>query len=258
MKLAIYQGPSLEGDIDAAFATIENTLACVSLGGADMVVFPELFLPCYNQPELHQSLSQTKDSEWEKQLSDLAKKHHCGLTVGWAERENTLIYNSASCFDHTGKKLAHYRKIQLFGPTEKATFQPGDAYSTFELNGLKAAILICYDVEFAHHVSALKDLGVELLLVPTANPIAFTNVPDTLVPARAAENGMTIAYANYSGTENGLEYGGRSVIVGPDAKILAKAGAGQAILIADLSVVSTIDESLISTQQQDSRQVNKC
>ena len=174
-----------------------------------MVVFPELFLPGYNQPELHQSLSQTKDRTWEKRLSDLAKQHCCGLTVGWAEREGDLIYNSASCFDQTGKKVSHYRKIQLFGPTEKATFQPGNAYSTFELNGLKTAILICYDVEFANHVPALKDLGVELLLVPTANPIAFTNVSDTLVPARAAENGMTIAYANYSGTENGLEYGGR-------------------------------------------------
>ena len=97
----------------------------------------------------------------------------------------------------------------------------------------------------------------ELLLVPTANPIAFTNVSDTLVPARAAENGMTIAYANYSGTESGLEYGGRSVIVGPDAQILAKAGAGQTILIADLAIVSRIDESLISTQQQDSRQVSQ-
>ena len=114
-----------------------------------------------------------------------------------------MVRWSVSCFNQAGKKLAHYRKIQLFGPTEKETFQAGGAYSTFELNGLKAAILICYDVEFAHHVCSLRDLGVELLLVPTANPIPFTNVSDTLVPARAAENGATVRTRVVSVYRNG-------------------------------------------------------
>ena len=256
MKLAIYQGPSQEGDIDAALNTIEKTLSCVSSGGADMVVFPELFLPGYNQPDLHKKLAQRKDGLWDDTLSRLALKYHCGITIGWAECEDTNIFNSVSCFDNKGKKLAHYRKIQLFGPTEKETFHAGNSYSTFELNGQKAAVLICYDVEFAHHVYALKELGVDLLLVPTANPLKFNNVPEILVPARAAENGMTIVYANYSGTERGLKYGGGSVIVGPDAQLLAKAGYGETILIADLAAVSEIDKSLFSTQKHDIRRIN--
>jgi predicted amidohydrolase len=256
MKLAIYQGPSLEGDVDAALKVIERTLLCVSLGGAHMVVFPELFLPGYNQADLHKTMAQTKNGLWDEILSGFALKYRCGITIGWAEREGGNIFNSVSCFDDQGEKIGHYRKIQLFGPIEKETFQVGSSYSTFELNGYKAAVLICYDVEFSHHVSALKELNVDLLLVPTANPLKFNNVPDILVPARALENGMTIAYANFSGTERGLKYGGSSVIVGPDGQPLAKAGCGQAILIADLTAVSEIDKSLLSTQKQDIRWVN--
>ena len=50
MKLAIYQGPSTEGDIDSALAVVNANVAASATAGASMVVFPELFLPGYNQP----------------------------------------------------------------------------------------------------------------------------------------------------------------------------------------------------------------
>nr|WP_319948683.1 carbon-nitrogen hydrolase family protein [uncultured Shimia sp.] len=253
MKVAIYQGASPEGDVDLALKTVERSVATASQFGAQMVVFPELFLPGYNQPDLHTTMAQTKSGPWQTALSDIAKTHQCGITIGWAERDGDAVFNSASCFDDTGKKVAHYRKIQLFGRIEKATFAAGDTYQTFMLNGYRAAVLICYDVEFAHHVHALKERGVQLLLVPTANPKAFNNVPDFIVPARAAENDITIAYANYSGNEAGLTYGGLSLIAGPDGAALAKAGLGEVLLIADLDAVGSIDETLLSTQTTDKR-----
>ena len=68
---------------------------------------------------------------WETQLAALAKDHGCGLTIGWAERDGDKIYNSASTFDRTGEKLSHYRKIQLWGSTEKATCEHGSFDSFF-------------------------------------------------------------------------------------------------------------------------------
>ena len=63
---------------------------------------------------------------------------------------------------------------------------------TFELAGIKTGLLICYDVEFPQHVLALDKMGVQLILVTTANPKKFSVVCDTLVPARASENALTI------------------------------------------------------------------
>ena len=251
MKLALYQGPSPQGDVAEALQRVETTLTAAALAGAELVVFPELFLPGYNQMHLHQAVAQPQGGAWEQEFSRLAKTAGCGLCIGWAETADGKTFNAASCHDATGKKLAHYRKQHPYGPNEKSVFEAGDANCVFDLNGTRAALLICYDVEFAHRVRALHELGVELLLVPTANPIAFNVVADTLVPARAFESRMTIAYANLCGKENGLTYGGRSTIVGPDSEILAKAGRGEALLLVDLNVVNEIDPVLLSTQLQE-------
>lgn len=253
MKIALYQGPSPCGDMALAFEKIESMLSSAACAGADMVVFPELFLPGYNQPGFHQSMSQPKDGPWEQDLAKLAIQTQCAITIGWAERDNDAVYNAASCFDKSGAKIAHYRKRQLFGPMEKNSFEFGDAYSIFDFAGSKLALLICYDVEFAPHVEHLRSAGVKLILVPTANPVEYPNVAEVMVRARAMEAGVTIVYANLCGQEQDLTFGGKSLIVGPDGEPLARAGIGETLLITELSVVDEIDPMLISTQSVDYR-----
>ena len=121
--------------------------------------------------------------------------------------------------------MAHYRKIQLYGPREKAIYTPGDAYTVFDLAGIRTALLICYDMEFAPHIAALAAKGVHLILGPTASMQPFSYVVRHAVPALAAHHGLTIAYANYCGTEGDLDYLGGSLIADPygDAS-----GAGRA------------------------------
>lgn len=254
MKLALYQGPACGGATEEAFAVIRRSLAAAAAAGAHMLVMPELFLPGYNRPDLHGALAQTREGPWMRRLAEMAREAGCGLTLGWAEREGAAVYNAASCLDREGRLCGHYRKIQLFGPMEGASFVPGDAHAVFELEGIRTGLLICYDVEFAPHVRALAAQGVRLLLVPTANPEGFEHVSDLLVPARAAEADMTIAYANFCGTEGGLRFGGRSVIAGPDGRPLAAAGRGEVLLVADLAPAAEVAEALRSRQLQDFRE----
>jgi len=253
MKLALHQGPAVGGATEETFGVIGSRLAAAAAAGARMAVFPELFLPGYNRPDLHGALAQPRGGAWCRRLSDLARAAGCGLTIGWAEREGESVYNAASSFSATGEMLAHYRKIQLYGPMENAAFTPGCGYSLFDLDGVKTALLICYDVEFAQHTRALAERGVALILVPTANPAGFEYVSELLVPARAVEMRLTIAYANYCGTEGSLTYGGRSVIAGPDGRTLAAAGTGETFLVTDLSVAPAIPEPLLSRQLEDYR-----
>ncbi len=253
MKLALYQSPPTDGDEAQALDRVARVLTAAAAAGAEMAVFPELYLPGYNRPDLHAAHAQPQGGAWDARLAGLCRDTGCGLTIGWAERADETVYNVAATYDRSGHKRAHHRKLQLFGPMERASFAPGDGLTPFELHGHRAALLICYDVEFAEHVRALSERGVTLLLVPTANPAGFDVVPDTLVPVRAAETAMTIAYANYCGAERGLAFGGKSVIVGPDGQPLAKAGRGECLLIADLSETDRIDRDRLSTQNRDRR-----
>ena len=55
-----------------------------------------------------------------------------------------------------------------------------------------------------------------------------------MIPTRAYENGVFLAYANSAGTERGMDYLGQSVIAAPDGVELARAGPGPELLFSDL------------------------
>lgn len=248
--IALWQGPSPGGSDDAAFAALDTALCAAAAMGAITLVAPEIFLPGYNQPDIP-ARAQPRGGAWHQRLAALARAHGCGIVIGYAERDGDAVFNSAIAINADGREIGHYRKVQLFGPREKSIFAPGDAVSTFDLGGLRAAMLICYDVEFAPLVRALAEAGADLILVPTANPEPNTHVSRIVVPAHAINHSVTIAYANYCGTEGDITYCGASVIVAPDAAILASAGPGPALLIADID--HQPDAALMQTQLHDYR-----
>ena len=249
MRLALWQGTSPASDIDAACAQAEAALAAAAALGADALVLPEVWLPGYNQPDIP-AQALPLDSPPLHRLVAAAKRHATALVVGYAERDGDCLYNSAACFGPDGAVLCNYRKVQLYGPRERALYTPGDTLPTFRLGAETAAILICYDVEFAPHIKSLADRGATLILVPTANMAPFTHVPRATVPAMAACHGVTIAYANYCGTEGDLTYVGLSTIAGPHGEILAQAGETPTLLITD---IPPRDPARLSTQAADFR-----
>lgn len=252
-RLALWQGPSPSGDIEAGFGDLAAALAAAAAMGARMLVAPEVFLPGYNHPDIA-GLAQPRGGDWHRRLAALVRAAGCGLVVGYAERDGARLFNSAIAFDATGAEVAHYRKLQLFGRREASLYAPGKDYCVFDLGGTRAALLICYDIEFASHLRALALDGVRLILCPTANMEPNGHVSRLVVPAHAVNHGLTLAYANYCGAEGDLTYCGGSVIAGADGAVLAAAGPGPALLVAD---VVAPDPRLLQTQVADYRPVTR-
>jgi len=248
-RAALWQAPSPAGDLGAGLRQIETALAAAGAAGADVLVLPEVWLPGYNLADIP-GHALTAGHPAFARLSAAAMDARCGLVIGYAEAAEGAVYNSALCLGTDGRRLANYRKLQLYGPREKAIYRAGDGYVTFDLAGRMAAMLICYDVEFAPHIAALAAKGVEVILAPTANMMPFTHVPRATVPAMAANHGVAIVYANYCGAERDLTYTGGSLIAGPHGEVLAQAGEGPALLIAD---IPPRDPARASTQAIDLR-----
>ncbi len=236
MKLAVLQtaGPA-DPDPKAALDLLEARAAEAAGQGARLLVAPELFLTGYNIGERAWDLAEPADGPSAGRAAAIAAAHGLALLYGFPERTPEGIYNAALFVDSDGRR-ACYRKAHLFGAEEKRLFRPGDARPTLlEVGGLKVAPLICYDVEFPEAVRWAAEAGAQLVAVPTAlmEPMAF--VAETLVPARAYENGVFVAYANRAGREGDLTYVGRSSIAAPDGALLAAAGAEEeALLVAEL------------------------
>jgi len=250
MRIAVVQDPSPAGATERALASLRSSLLAAAAAGARVTLFPELFLPGYNVPD--PGVGARTAAAWDAVFGPLAAEAGCAVAVGLAEREGGCLFNSAMAWDAGGRRLALYRKTQLYGAREKRFFEPGDRLVTFDLDGTRAALLICYDVEFPELLRDLAARGVRLVLCPTANMQPFVHVPAVTVPAQAVIHGVAIAYANHCGTEGDLTYTGGSCLVAADATVLAQAGPGPALLIADLLPA---DPARLSTQGRDFRPV---
>ena len=240
MKVAVYQEKSPSGGVADALERIRHRALAAAAAQAGLLIFPEMFLPGYNIGDAVFSLAEPADGPSAAAAEQIARD--CGVSIlyGYPERSGHRIFNSARLVHPARGAIANYRKTHLYGTEEKRLFSPGDGLVLAKLDGLKVGILICYDVEFPEAVRALALAGAELIAVPTALIQPFDIVSRTLIPARAFENQVYVAYAGMCGREGNLGYCGLSCIVGPDGKDLARADSGPALLIAD------IDPSAIS------------
>jgi predicted amidohydrolase len=234
MKIAVHQAEGVNGDVAKAIDFMRQQAEVAASCGATLVIFPEMFLTGYNIGDAVFGSAEPADGSSATAVEKMARDSGVSILYGYPERSGQRIFNSARLIHPTRGAIANYRKTHLYGAEEKRLFAPGDELAVAELEGLKVGILICYDVEFPETVRALALAGAKVIAVPTALIEPFDIVSRTLVPARAFENQVYVAYAGMCGRERNLGYCGLSCIVGPDGRDLARAGADPALLVADI------------------------
>jgi len=238
MRLALWQTTGFPAAVESNLRALEQTARSAGAASAELLLCPECWLCGYNIGSAVAGLAQTRDGPAACRIAAIAREHGLAIAYGYAERDPTSgrVYNSVQVMGAGGQPLAGYRKTHLFGPDERAAYEPGTQLEPlFTFADFKVGLLVCYDVEYPEAVRSLALLGAELILVPTALPAEYTAIPDFVVPARSVENQLFIAYCNRAGVENGLRFLGRSCLTGPDGKSVAAAGAGETLLIADIS-----------------------
>lgn len=238
LTLALWQTP-FAADPALALQRLDVAAAQARAGGADLLLTPEMSL-CGYAIGAHavRDRAEPVDGPLAQAVAALARRHGIALVVGLAERHphGQAPYNTALAFGPDGALLARYRKVHLFGDMDRAQFSPGDAGSrVWHWRGWRFGLLICFDVEFAQTVRALAQQGVDAVLVPTANMSEYDEVPLQMVPERARDNGVWVAYANACGDEGPLRYGGLSTVAGPDGEVAVRAGRETALQIVRLS-----------------------
>lgn len=234
LNIAVAQSPANLVGPQARLDWLADCLARLDGQEVDLLLLPELFLTGYNIGKKVTDWAEPIDGPSAKKIAGLANHYDIAIHYGFAEREGERIYNAAACVDRNGKLLANHRKLLLPPGFEGDHFCPGETYTYFEINGVKAATLICYDAEFPEAFRAVASDGAELVLVPTALGAQWGVVANTVIPARAFENGVYVCYANSCGTEDGMVFFGGSCVIAPDGKELARAGAGEGILHATI------------------------
>jgi predicted amidohydrolase len=239
MRTALLQSSGRPGSIAENLKVLDAAAARAAAAGAGLLAAPEMFLTGYAIGDDIARLAEPADGESADAVAEIAGRYGIAVAYGYPERDGATVYNSAQLVSADGDRLANYRKTHLFGCFERDHFTPGEQpVVQARLNGLTVGLMICYDVEFPENVRAHALAGTDLLVVPTAQMHPFQFVAESMIPVRAFENQMYVAYVNRVGREGEFEFVGLSTLAGPDGVARARAGRAEELVLADTDPVA--------------------
>jgi len=237
-------GDDPAANLKAALAGIDEAAA----GGARLVVLPEVWT--YLGPDAGQAAAaEPVPGPLTERLAAKARQHGIYLHAGSILERVTgepRLFNTSVVFDPAGEAIAVYRKIHLFDVDldadtsyrESDTIAPGDEIVTFDLDGTRVGLAICYDLRFPELFRILALEGAELIVLPAA--FTMTTGKDhweTLIRARAIENGVFMVAVGQVGQHPpGLWCYGRSMVVDPWGLVIAQAPDRVGVTTAELDL----------------------
>jgi predicted amidohydrolase len=192
---------------------------------ADLVVFPELFLSGYTTSKPEELALDLEGSEVGA-ITRLARENSTAVIFGAPERASVGVANSAICVDRYGNIVGSYRKTHLFG-YERDAYVAGNELLIVDLDGVRAGIMICFDVEFPEVARALVKAGANLLVTISANMDPFGRDHDVFATARSLENSVPHLYVNQVGRGEAFTFAGGTMIVSADGDRPVEASAAE-------------------------------
>jgi rfaE bifunctional protein nucleotidyltransferase chain/domain len=221
------------GDIAANLQCLEELLAGQSFPENTLVVLPELWATGFDYFRIASLAGQTPQVL--SRLQELAARHGIWFAGSLAEQQEQGAPCNTLFLSGSGGVIGSYQKQHLFTPWQEGQYlQSGEEPLPIETPVGPMGALVCYDLRFPEISRQQVFAGSRLLVVSAQWPMARLDHWQLLVQARAVENQVFVVACNGCGICGGNELAGNSMIVGPDGKVLARAGKGTTVLGAEL------------------------
>jgi nitrilase len=190
VKVAVVQATPVLFNLEATIEKIEQLLLEAAQNGAELVLFPEAFIPAYprglgfgtvvgSRSEEGRALwlkywsnSLDVESEQMQSIQKAVQKAGVYMSLGITEREENsgTLYCSLLYFAPDGTLLGKHRKLKPTG-TERLIWGEGDGstLNVYDTKIGKIGGLICWENYMPLARLALYEQGVEIYLAPTAD-----------------------------------------------------------------------------------------
>lgn len=232
-------------DAEPVAVRVERVAALVAeQRGADLVVLPELWAHGGFASRHWADRAEPLEGPTVTALADAARTTGAAVHAGSiVERAGGDLFNTSALLGADGSVVATYRKIHRFGfdAGEPLIMSAGADVVVAPLpgHGATLGLATCYDLRFPELFRRLLDAGADMFVVPAAWPAARVDHWTLLGRARAVENQCAAVLCNTAGTHARTPMGGRSQVVAADGRVLAEAGDGEEVLVAELDPAET-------------------
>jgi len=223
---SVQANPTL-GAIEANEAMARTLITQARALGADLAVFPEMFLLGYPPEDL--ALKPAAVAACKAAVERLAAETAEGPAVlmgalwpgsGRLPRNAVALLAGGKVADVTFKvDLPNYGVFD-----ERRVFEPGPAPKVFDISGIKIGVPVCEDIWTPAVCGALKSMGAEIIVSPNGSPFRDTADDEryAVSVARAKETGLPLVYVNQVGGQDELVFDGGSFILDAAGEVVQR------------------------------------
>ncbi len=179
-------------------------------------------LVCFGELATSGCLYERRRVEDLKALLQLLAESDAPVMIGFPHETSAGLFNAYLYYCQGEHQI--YHKINLFEPfNEDRVYSAGEQIGIFDTMHGKLGVAICYDLRFADIFDRLRQAGARRIVVPAAFPRVRINDWRHLLAQRAKDTGLTVIGINAVGDDGVNEFGGSSMVVDGQGKILVQA-----------------------------------
>ena len=215
--IAAVQANPTVGAIAANEALARRRFSEARAAGADLAVFPELFINGYPPEDLALKPAFWRAGREAVERLALETDEDFAALVGviWPAEGPGRRPRNGLAFLAGGKvqDVAFKCDLPNYGVfDEKRVFEPGEGPRIFTWKGVRLGVPICEDIWTSGVCADLAADGAEILVVPNGSPYRRTADQERtgIVRARVAETGLPMIYLNEVGGQDELVFDGAS------------------------------------------------
>lgn len=213
---------------------------------ADVLIFPELSLTGYFLRDSVPEVAVRRDGPELARLGQAAADRRLDLVLGFVEESpEHHFYNAVVYFE--GGRLRHVHR-KVFLPTygmfdERRYFTAGERLAAFQTTRLgRVGLLVCEDFWHLSALAILQAEEVDWILCVANSPargvagprVRIAETYERLCRTFAEMLGCGVAFVDRVGFEDGLCFWGGSLVVGPEADVVAQGpDLDEALVIVD-------------------------
>lgn len=231
VRVALAQFDPRLGDVSRNLAAHLERIAEARDAGAGVIVFPELSLTGYVLRDQTPEVALAADGPELAPLLEASRS--IDVLVGLVEETPGHRYHNSCAYLSRGRVVHVHRKVYL--PTygmfdEGRDLAAGETIRAFDTRFGRFGTLVCEDAWHGTNAWLLAHQGATLMLVPSCGPargarsgrITSVDVWADLLRVTAQFQTSWVVYVNRVGVEDGLTFGGGSLIVDPFGRIVGR------------------------------------